>query len=122
MRYRAYQELLTETKKYYFSIGKILCPAIDNQYIYFDQHGFRHLLRKGRITRSIPDQIRRMRLFPNAPKIVSLCKKVSAQRHYNRKDSSVTYFLELISNDKKMRVIVRRINNGRPHFFSIMHN
>jgi len=48
MRDNNFRDFISKTKKEYKNIGYIKCPAFRNENIYFNRHGFNHLIRKER--------------------------------------------------------------------------
>ena len=80
----SYNAKLREIRDLYFKIGHVKCPCLNNKYVYFNQVGFRHLIRKGRIIRHIPDQLRRFALFRFATKIITSDKTKIVEMRQNR--------------------------------------
>ena len=122
MRHEKYEEALQQIKEIYFSIGALRCPVLNGELIYFNQQGFRHLLRKGKYPRPIPDQFRRFRLFRKyVVKIISseqsLTKKI--QREVIGRFYTV---MRMVGNNIKISIIIIRNRNGSLCFLSIMDN
>jgi hypothetical protein len=110
---------LKQCKHEYYSIGLIVCAAQGSEKIYFDNAGFNHLLRKGRKFRSIQDQKRRFGLLKRATRIIRASKMLS-YREVKTDNRIVEYWaLCEITKRKKVTVIMRRVNNGRTHFYSV---
>ncbi len=97
------------------------CPAFGGEKIYFNRHGWNHLLRKGRLMRSEAEQKRRITLLHLAPEIITSVLKTEDYKE-NIQHGQVAYFWSLRSvyNNTKVRIVIRMINNGSKHFFSIM--
>ena len=108
-------KFIEDTKKKYFQIGSISCPAFCGEKVYFNRHGWNHLIRKGRKFRETRDQIRRIKLLPRALHILRHTKSIRKYR-ITKIGLSVAYFWEL---EQVIHVIVRKVNNGRLHLFSI---
>lgn len=121
MEEKAYNKLLLETKRYYFGLNKVSCPALNNEYVHFNKHGFNHFLHKGRTPRKKKDQIRRFRLLSTVPMIISSCERIHAYKE-DKRMGSVAYFCEIRGKykNKIVKIIIRKLNNGRLHFFSVM--
>ena len=66
MGYKACKEW---AKRFYKKIGTVLSPALDNQYISFNNVGFTHLIRKMSL-RSRNEQKRRFLLLPKVESII----------------------------------------------------
>ena len=49
------RRVIKSYKKRYYSIGFIICPALKNEKVYFNNHGFNHLIRKRGVRRSCKD-------------------------------------------------------------------
>jgi hypothetical protein len=101
-------------------IGYVKCPAFGNEKIYFTQAGFNHLLRKGRKLREKNDQIRRLTLVFHAPTILAVSTIVSSYERTYLRDSSADFW-SFVGTRKEISitVVIRQLNGGRKHFFSI---
>jgi len=119
-------------KKFYKKIGAVLSPALDNQYVFFNNTGFNHLIRKLSL-RSRGEQKRRFLLLPRAesivknPKAIILYKKEEKKILIKKKEikilkESVIHYWTFVhfTDSKRIKVVVRQINNGHKHFYSIM--
>ncbi len=96
----------------YKSLKPVFCPALQD-WVHFNDHGFRHILVKNNRTRPKSDQIRRFRLLPRARKVISgAITYVYRQGKHDASFWSVT--------DGKIKILIRQINTGQKHFFSIM--
>ena len=117
----SHKSFLISQKKKYYKIGLILCPALDNEKIYFNNHGFNHLIRKRGKLRSKYEQKRRFSLLTFARDIVG-DKTVSVEYVFNKNKENRTYFyiLEKEIDKKIIKIVIRKINNSKLHFFSIM--
>lgn len=107
-----------EIKKYkeeYYSIGIIICPVLNNEKIYFNNHGFNHLIRKMGVKRFSWDAKRRFKILKYAKIII---EDTPVQFEY-KKDKYEFWALTQMIDRKKIKVILRRVNNGRIHFYSI---
>jgi hypothetical protein len=109
----AYRKILHENKKMYKLIGKIYCPALDIL-VNFNYDGWHHLLHDGLgKNRSQTQVIRRLRLMSISIQIIQCAKTITEKRSINKTE----YWCISMS---KVKVILRRIGNGRVHFYSIM--
>ncbi len=128
----SYKLLFLKTKEYYFSIRKVRCPLLNNEWVYFSRKGFEHLIRKRRFLRPIPDQIRRFYLLKYAKQVIE------SARTYEYKDAK--NFVKVKRNKQKVKeittvqfwtlshsihrhvikVVIIQEGNGRRHFLSIM--
>ncbi len=128
-----YKKAKEKAKRIYSKIGRILCPALNNEYVSFNAAGFNHLMRKGRIPRTRNEQKRRFVLVSYVEKII---KNPRANILYQRKEikeklnrygekilitSTANFwtFIEKI-NDCVIKVVVRQKERGNKHFLSVM--
>jgi hypothetical protein len=94
----------------YKKIGYVLCPAFDNEPVYFDRHGFRHILRKGRKKRSYNEQVKRLYLVKEAVEILKTSETFS--------EWNVSFLIKPIACFW-IKVLVRQFERSRKHFFSV---
>jgi hypothetical protein len=119
-------------KKFYKKIGAIISPALDDQFVYFNNTGFNHLIRKLSI-RSRTEQKKRFLLLPKVESIIKNPKAIIVYRKEEKKflskwkeskflkESSFHYWTFVCFTDsKKIKVVIRQINNGCKHFYSVM--
>lgn len=113
-----YPKFIQKVKKYYDSIGNVSCPAFSGQVINFNHYGWSHLIKKGSQRRTPKDIVRRLRLVVHARSI--LLEKSDYQEHriiYN----SQFWSFHFVIKKKLIIVVIRKVNNGPLHFFSIMN-
>ncbi|MFC1756615.1 hypothetical protein ACFLZC_00435 [Patescibacteria group bacterium] len=65
-----YKKAKEKAKKVYSKIGRIQCPALNNEFVSFSRLGFNHIMRKGRIPRTRNEQKRRFKLLLFAENII----------------------------------------------------
>jgi len=119
-------------KNFYKKIGVVISPALDNQYVSFNNTGFNHLIRKLSI-RSRNEQKRRFLLLPKAEAIIKNPQAIIVYRKEEKKilikkketkilkESTIHYWTFVYFTDfKRIKVVIRQINNGAKHFYSIM--
>jgi hypothetical protein len=120
-----FKTIVANAKKDYYQIGHISCPAFGDEGIHFNKHGWNHLIRKGRKFREQDEQLKRIGLVPHA---VRLILESGSTRHHRTttKGNSQADFWELRTPQQqcnpitpRIRVIIRKTNNGRLHFFSV---
>ena len=104
--------------------------------MYFNRLGFQHIIhKKGRHIREISAQVNRFKLLPLAVKLIELTTtyqeyeadsvKLEVKRYsvdvYRNKH--VTYWgIIAIIDDKKVKVILRKVGQGNIHFWSVIPN
>jgi hypothetical protein len=128
-----YNKTKQRAKQIYSKIGRIKCPALSDEYVFFTSTGFNHLIRKGRIPRTRNEQKRRFALLKFAEKIITnptakiTYRKNEIKEKANRHGEkvliqSVAHFwtFEEKINDCVVKVVVRQLENKSKHFFSIM--
>lgn len=107
-------------EKLYKQVRKIYCNQL-GVVVHFGNQGFRHLLRKYGKIRPSKDYTRRFILFRKYIKSLGQGEFKITTKIQERNNSRVCFLsLEKNFNDKKIIVILRRINDGKIHFFSIM--
>lgn len=135
MKKPEYEQLKLKAKKIYSKIGEIPSPAFNNEYVAFTNKGFTHLIRKGRNPRPRSEQKRRFLLIPYAeqiiknPKATILYRSSETKYYINRYGQKILTtstahfwtFVDIIKGTK-IKVVVRQLNQGQRHFFSIMGN
>lgn len=128
-----YEKAKQQAKQLYSKIGRIKCPALGDEYVFFTSAGFDHILRKGRIPRTRNEQKRRFTLIPYVENIIKnptakiIYRKLDVKEKVNRHGEkvlieSVAHFwtLEEKINDCVVKVVIRQLANKDKHFFSVM--
>lgn len=120
------QALVAATKPVY-------SPALDEE-VAFTAEGFNHILFKGsRSAREYPSQIMRFKLLPRAIRLIAFANtfqefeettkefEVKARKKRVKKAKSVQYWgIIAIFEGRKIKVILRKIGEGKLHFWSIV--
>lgn len=129
-----YDKLRTDTQKYYSSIGRVHCPAF-NQEIAFGAEGFNHIIyTNARSERERPSQMLRFKLLPHAVKLIKTSTTyqefedtikefdVMSFKKRVKKSRPVKYWGIIgIIDGRKIKVIIRKIgDNGILHFWSVV--
>jgi len=126
-----YEKSKKKAKEMYSKIGRVKCPALDNEDISFSRIGFNHLIRKGRIPRPRNEQKRRFVLLPYVEEIIKNSEakilyrhkriKYKANRHGEKilieSEANFWIFAQKIKSCA-IKVIIRQLNNGNKHFLS----
>jgi hypothetical protein len=102
----------------YNKIGFVCCPAFNNEKIYFNREGFRHLLRPNGQLRYIPNLIRKIKLLSYAVEVIKISKTHKTYQKF--RDGLEMWSLEENVLGKKVTAIVRRDKQIR-YFFSVMN-
>jgi hypothetical protein len=117
-----YDRLLGDAKSFYFSTGAISCPALNGKRVYFNRRGFQHLIRKGRMYRSLFEITRRCKLIPLAVQTVKTAEKIFYQETIFSEKTNATFWTlkkTYVSPNVTVFVIIRKLNDGKIHFFSV---
>jgi len=130
-RDESYAEAKRKAKAFYKTIGRVFCPALGN-YVVFNSIGFQHLMRKRGKRRLENEQKRRFALLRDAlciltnPKVIIIhTTKIEThlQKWRGKKMNQVTranfWALKEIKNHRTTTLLVRQLENGNKHFFSI---
>lgn len=117
--------------EFYKKIGHVWCPALGD-HIAFNSIGFRHLIRKNGFPRKQSEQRRRFALLPFAeeilknPSAVILNAKQNAKHsvdnHGKKQAKNVGAAFWVFSdnrNGESIKIVVRQLDRGQKHFFSI---
>lgn len=121
-----HKKFIKNSYEEYKKIRYVECPAFANEKVYFNQDGFRHLIRKGKKLREIKDQVKRLNLLKYVSKVISESKKF---KDYNKNkpinpsevhNEANFWSLIKIHDNIKIIVIVRQIKDNNKHFFSVM--
>lgn len=112
-----YRKLKNKTLFLYKNTDSVVSKAFNGEKIYFDPSGFRHLIYKGKDSRSISDQVRRFKLFSSA---VIVLKEAENIEKYSDFGSIKFWSFSKIIDQVFVVVIVRQIGSGKKHFFSVM--
>jgi len=128
-----YEKAKKQAKQIYSKIGRIKCPALGDEYVFFTSAGFDHILRKGRIPRTRNEQKRRFTLFPYVESIIKnpvakiTYRKTEVKEKVNRHGENILIestahfwtFSDKI-NDCVIKIVIRQLEGKDKHFFSVM--
>jgi hypothetical protein len=115
---KSYNELRKEAWDFYSKLEPITCPALGNERVMFSRSGFNHLLRKNGALRSRPEQVRRLRLLIH---IVPLLTNPKSAVVCRIEPTATFWAFSKREGGFLITTIVRQINNGQKHFFSVMN-
>lgn len=129
-----YDKLREDANNFYQTIGKVNCPAFNNEPVHFSSEGFNHLIYKNeRRERKREIQIMKFQLLPKAKKLVAASstyqeedeRLISIRRKRKKKavnESCLAHywgFVAIIDN-YRIKVIVRQVGDGKKHFWSVI--
>ncbi len=116
-----YKRIIERQHILYKKYKPVYCPHLRNGMTTFNRHGFNHLLRKGKKLRPRKETLQRFGLLPLASKIISSEKSTLEHRIEQNEKETIKYWgLTLNIERRKIRVVIRQINEGPKHFYSIM--
>jgi hypothetical protein len=122
MEEKNWREYLKNEEIKYNRLGRIKCSAFGGEEIYFNHYGLHHLIYKGDKVRTKDEIIKRFSLILFAPNIIKKIKSVDKEEK-RTKGKTHAYFWTIkhkVHHNLWIRIIIRRLNNGTLHFFSIM--
>lgn len=103
-------------------MGSIECLAFLNEKIYFNHYGWQHLIYKGDKVRAKNEIIKRLHWLSYVFDILKRIKTLDNEEK-RVKENSVACFWTIkykVGPNLKLRIILRKLNNGPIHFFSVM--
>jgi hypothetical protein len=112
-----YDRLRKEAWDFYSKLEPVLCHALNNKKVSFSNAGFRHLFYKGRRRRSPKDVFRRLKILPYAQDVI---RSESAGIIFKTGTSANFWEIRSRHKNRPIKVVIRQINGGSIHFFSIM--
>lgn len=116
-------KFIAQQKIEYYKIKSIRSIVFLNQKIFFNNIGFKHLTQKGRYNRTIADQKRRLKLLIYVRHILQDVYANVEYRQFTDKNSTThLYGVTSIIYEQKIKIVIRKINDGRLIFLSIMNN
>ncbi len=114
------KKIFAGIKNYYSKICVLHCPQI-NSNVYFNNKGLIHLHRKNGALRPKLERIRRFKLFKKYIYTITNDQFAVNTRQTRWENSTCNFIaLERVHGKKRIKIILRQINAGKIHFFSIM--
>lgn len=112
------KEFITKAKNEYMEIGKVFCPYFDD-YVYFTQRGFRHLIWKRYLgKRTVGDIVRRLKSIKYATEIIY---KSGTLQEYTEDRGQYFAFIS-ITNSNKYKIIILKDSKDQYKFLSVIPN
>ena len=107
-------------KDFYKTIVQVHCPYLKDN-INFNSKGWGHLIRKGKTFRPAKDIQRRVLQLENAVEVLKLSGTIQEKEIIIQTEYSISFlgFIAII-NDSKIKVIIRKDNDGQYYFYSVM--
>ncbi len=126
-----FKELLDKRKSEYITWDKVFCKSL-NKDVRFNMRGFNHLRFKTDNTPRHPKEaMYKMGLLPLVPTVIKLANKVDRYEKRSApvggtrtkvvKEIEYWSLIATVGQQKvKIKVIIRRIGDGKLHFWSVM--
>lgn len=128
-----YENLRRDTGVWFQTLKPTHSPAL-NELVHFTSEGFEHIVyKRARAERERSSQVMRFKLLPRAVTLIGLsttfqeyeetAKQFEVKRHKKRlMESKLVRYWGMIAiiENRKIKVIIRKIGNGKLHFWSII--
>ena len=114
-----------KAREQYTKIGEVKCPAFNEKVVY-NAKGFNHIFYKGsRSDRGFKDIQTRVRLLDRSKELLEKSGVVQEESSYQGKHKGKAkefkfWGLEGVINDRRIRVVVRQVGQGKKHFWSVI--
>lgn len=128
-----YQTVKKNAEAYYKKVGRVRCPALNQEFVHFTSEGFHHLQFSKGIERSKDEQMTKMGLITHAVHLVGLTTTIQEQDEClemvrikmkkKREEVAMTvrfWAFVAIVRGKKIKVVVRQVGKGQKHFYSVI--
>jgi hypothetical protein len=115
-----YWKLFKRARAFYFGLGKIKCPALNDEEIIYDRRGFNHFLLKSKGKRPIPDQIRRFKLLFRIHDLLKHAELAGGKEEHGATKKTLLWSLLYTKNDERINIVLLETGPGRRYFISIM--
>lgn len=111
-----------EIKKFFTEIKSVDCPAFPNEKISFNSKGVNHLLYKGpRKARSKREVVVRAKLLPRAVELLQKMPLPQEQDLYMANNKKFEFWaFEGVVQNKRIKVVIRQVGQGKKHFWSVI--
>ena len=130
-----YDVVKTEALAVYNSFKPTKCQALGGQIVNFTAEGFNHILYKFKHERSKTDQFMRLKVIDLAQKLIGVTSTIQEKDQkigmfpikLNKKRTEISKiikywaFIAIIEN-KKIKVVIRKVGEGKIHFWSVIPN
>lgn len=117
--------LKSQARELFRNTKLVHCPAFPKEEIAFNSKGLSHLFYKGsqkNASRPSKEAEVRISLLPRAIKALKLMPLAQEESVFVTKDGKhVKYWdFEAVVDNRRIKVIVRQIGNGKKHFWSVI--
>jgi hypothetical protein len=101
-------------KERYYSLGEIFCVSLKEK-VYFNNYGFNHLIRRRGLKRPYYESVKRLNLLVYVRRVIT---SESVKVNY-RKSKYKFWSLSKSIDGKSIKIVLRKKQNGKLHFYSI---
>ena len=128
-----YELVKTEAKSVYNSLGCVKCNALGGQLVYFTAEGLNHLFYKHKSERPKQDQFMRLKVIDLVKKIIGMTTTIQEKDEkiqlfkvkMKKKSQEVSKIVKFwgftaIIENKKITVVLRKVGEGKIHFWSVV--
>jgi len=117
------KDFIEEKRVWYKTIGAVFCSILDEDII-FNSKGFYHLKYKSNGTkRRSKEQKYKIGLLPLVIPVIKMATEVHEYKKFELGDGKITEIWELRAlvgkQDTQVSVVLRRVGDGKVHFFSV---
>ena len=119
------ENIKNQARELFKNTKSVPCPAFPGEEIVFNSKGLSHLFYKGsqkNASRPSKEAEVRISLLPRAMKVLKLMPLAQEESVFVAKDGKqVKYWdFEAVVDDRRIKVIVRQIGNGKKHFMTLV--
>lgn len=119
------QSLKNQARDFFKKIKSVKCPAFPREEVFFNSRGLSHLFYKGSqkiSSRPSKETETRVFLLPRAVKVLKLMPLSQEESVFVTKDGKHARYwdFEAVVDDRRIKVIVRQIGDGKKHFWSVI--
>lgn len=111
-----------QIKKIFDATKEVRCPAFPDEKVVFNAKGINHLIYKGNRSRREQSRIQtNIRLLPSAIKVLKVMVYPQEETSYLRVGVNYKFWtFEAVVDNRRIKVIVRQVGNGKKHFWSVI--
>lgn len=111
-----------QIKKIFDATKEVRCPAFPDEKVAFNAKGINHLIYKGNRSRREQSRIQtNIRLLPSAIKVLKVMVYPQEETSYLRVGVNYKFWtFEAVVDNRRIKVIVRQVGNGKKHFWSVI--
>lgn len=118
------ESLRKKAKKFFLKNKFVKCPAFPKDKVVFNSKGLSHLFYKGSqkiFTRGNDETKVRVSLLPRALEVLKVMPLAQEESVLEIHGKKIKYWsFEAVVDDRRVKVIVRQIGNGKKHFWSVI--